>query len=135
MLRIGALAAGLALVACAVAAQDLSGEPLTGEAFGQEVEGWTLDFDSGGVPAGREQYFPGGTVLWENGAGQCLHGRWLAIDELICFSYEDDPDDLRCWDVLRSEEGVIAVSPEGSALRESRRSQENLTCPGPALGV
>ena len=77
-------------------------------------------------------------MLWESAEGGCLRGRWLPVEDLICFAYEDFPEDLRCWSVSLEEGGVIARLPGADprdALREIGRSQEPLTCPGPSLGV
>ncbi|MEC9434259.1 MAG: hypothetical protein VYD87_15265 [Pseudomonadota bacterium] len=111
---------------------------LDGPAFAAEVEGWTVEFTLRGAFFGRERYLPDGEVLWQTADGQCLRGRWLPAADLICFSYEDDPDDVRCWQVTREPEGVSARvpgTPEDEVLRESGRHRAPLNCPGPALGV
>lgn len=101
------------------------------------MEGWTLHYGLGEALFGSEQYFPGGSVQWRDASGLCLHGRWEADDGLICFIYEDDPDDRRCWAVALDEGRVTAWLPGGAErpLVEAFREKAPLDCPGPGLGA
>ena len=90
-----------------------------------------------GLPFGSEQYFEGGTVLWKAAGGECLHGAWEVESGLICFTYEDAPEDRRCWAVALSPEGLSAWMPDAPdmPLQETARERTPLDCPGPGWGM
>lgn len=102
------------------------------------MEGWTLHYGLMGAPFGSEQYFPGGSVLWRDMAGECVHGRWRAREDgLICFLYDPDVGE-KCWEVFFDRDRVRARAgdwPAGLALEETSRERAPLDCPGPDLGV
>lgn len=107
--------------------------------FAAATEGWTIHYGLMGLHFGSEQYFPGGTVLWRAaGAETCLHGTWEVENGLICFTYEDDPEDRKCWGVGLSDGRLSAWLPQsddGAALVEASRDRAPLDCPAPGLGA
>ncbi len=113
-------------------------ERLSGEAFRELSEGYTLHFDLDGTHFGSEQYLPGQRSLWRFGEDGCERGVWFERDGAICFSYDGQPD-LQCWVVARRDGQVFVRTiddAEGLAeLRMTRRDREPLACPGPNVGV
>lgn len=115
----------------------LAQQALDAESFEALTRGKTFYFSSGGEPYGAEEYLEDRRVRWSFLDGQCLEGRWWQEGELICFVYEDDPDQ-HCW-TFRIEAGGLRAQflgdPGGRVLYELRQSQKPLHCLGPKVGV
>ena len=116
------------LLATPVAAQTLD------EAgFEAYVSGKTLTFTlPDGTVFGSESYAPDRSVLWSTTPGTCQPGRWFPSGDLICFTYQTDPEP-RCWTVTRTDRGLRAESTGGTVLFEAEEASRPLTCPGPEL--
>lgn len=92
------------------------GPPLTGAEFEALVEGRTLTYgEAGAAPYGVEHYHPDRRVTWAwlDGA-ECSAGSWYEEgpkdDRAICFVYEHDPEDPKCWRITREgEDGLSAT--------------------------
>jgi hypothetical protein len=103
----------LALLLAATPA--LAERPLTGAEFESLVEGRTLTYGHAGTaPYGVEHYHPGRRVTWAwlDGA-ECSAGKWYeegpADDRAICFLYEHDPEEPKCWQLFREGDGGLSA--------------------------
>jgi hypothetical protein len=133
--------AAVVLIGCMglppAAAQD-TGAPMSGEEFEAYTTGKTLTFGVGGRPYGVEQYLENRRVIWAFIGEECREGRWFEAGEMICFSYDDDPARLHCWEFYDSEAGLLARIRNGSGateLVEVEQSPAPLHCPGPRVGA
>ena len=121
------------LLALPAAAQDA----MTADEFEAYVTGKTLTYSAGGPPYGVEEYRPGRTVSWRFTDSECQNGVWYPKGEDICFAYEDDPEDEKCWRFTLGPEGLVArftSDPSDLTLYEVEQGEE-LLCPGPRIGV
>ena len=113
-------------------------ERLRASEFDALTRGKTFYYASDGRPYGAEEYLEGRRVRWSFLDGQCMDGRWWEEGELICFAYEDFPDDHHCWS-FRQEGGGLAArfenDPTGRELYEVRQSDEPMLCLGPKVGT
>ncbi|MDQ2091990.1 hypothetical protein [Marimonas arenosa] len=100
--------------------------------------GKTYYYSSNGRPYGAEEYLPDRKVRWSFLDGQCMDGYWWEDAGLICFAYEDRPDDHHCWS-FRLQAGGLAArfenDPSGRELYEVEQSDKPMTCLGPKIGV
>lgn len=99
--------------------------------------GKTLYFGFDGSTYGAEEYLPGRRVRWSYLDGICKDGEWYQDGELICFTYEDDPDP-QCWSFFKGEGGLVAQfenNPEDTTLYEVQQSDKPMLCLGPEIGV
>ncbi|MCC6000815.1 MAG: hypothetical protein JJU19_08130 [Pararhodobacter sp.] len=116
----------------------LAETPMDGAAFERYTTGRTLSFNAGGVPYGIEQYLPGRRVLWAFIGQECQEGIWYERGDMICFAYEDYPED-QCWHFFETDRGLRAVfqGPDGPSteLVEVEQSSVPLICEGPGVGV
>ena len=124
--------AALCLMALPVAAET----PLSAAEFEARTTGRTMSYAREGRIWGREQYLKGRKVIWAFEGEACKYGIW---DEpqpgLICFSYEDAPQEQECWRFFDRPEGLVAqseFSPEG-VLAAMDDSATGMICGG--LGV
>lgn len=128
-------AALLALLPIAALAET----PMSGPEFDAYTKGKTMTYAQGGLVWGREQYLPGAKVIWAFEGQACKHGSWAeAAPGLICFSYEDDPADLECWNFYEGEGGLWARSlgsETAAPLAAIEETDAPLACPGPEVGV
>lgn len=130
------LASLLALQALPVAAD--SGIRLTAQQFEDYTTGKVLTYGIAGAAYGIEQYLPGRKVVWAFVGSECLTGTWYEADKLICFLYDDRPDDPQCWSFYLGSGGLQAHfsgDPEGQGLIEVEQSSGPMPCSGPDLGV
>jgi len=113
--------------------------PLTGDEFETYTKGRTLTYFEGGLAYGIEQYLPDRQVRWAFDGSDCKDGKWWEAEKgLICFTYENTPDNTQCWNFFKSRKGLRAVfmsEPEGRALYEARASRQPMLCLGPKVGV
>lgn len=130
------LAAALCALPAVVSAQ--AERPMTAEEFEAHVEGRTLTFHFEGQAYGVEQYLPQRRVLWAFVGDQCQHGVWYPRGDMICFLYEENPDE-QCWHFYNSGRGLrgVFVGPDGpgTELYEVKNNSTPMQCPGPGLGV
>lgn len=120
-------------IAFPAAAQDA----MTAEQFDAYTRGQTFIYGSRGTPYGAEEYLDRQRVRWSFLDGRCLEGEWYAQGDLICFTYDEEPEP-QCWSFRHGSSGLIARFANGSAfdeLYEVERSKKPLSCPGPDLGV
>ena len=123
------------LLPCAGFAQ----ERLTGEAFDAFTKGQTFYYGYDAEPYGAEIYNEDRRVQWSFLDGQCKEGYWYDTPErLICFVYEDRPDDPQCW-AFYVEAGKLRATFEDGAqaapLYQIQKSDEPMLCLGPKIGV
>ncbi|MCV2868128.1 hypothetical protein OEW28_05755 [Defluviimonas sp. WL0002] len=109
--------------------------PLSAEEFEARTTGRTITYSSGGTYYGTEQYLPDRRVIWTFG-DFCREGRWEAVGEMICFTYEDSPEPS-CW-IFRAHGGGLAAwsddDPSGEPLVSTYQSHAPMAC-GPKVGV
>ena len=111
---------------------------MTAAEFEAYVTGRTLFYSQGGAaPYGAEVYLPNRRVRWSFLDGECAEGSWYEADGLICFAYEDRPDD-QCWSFRQGPTGLIARyenDPGDNEVYQAQDTGEPLICPGPKVGV
>ena len=135
------LALLLTLAALPLAAETAPGltEPgLTAQQFEDYTMGKVLTYGIGGAAYGIEQYLPGRKVVWAFVGAECRTGTWYEADHLICFLYDDRPDDPQCWSFYLGSGGLqahFAGDPAGEGLIEVEQSSGPMPCAGPDLGV
>lgn len=136
------LTLALLLSAAPALADELSdlGPPLTGPEFEAYATGKTLTYSDGGPAWGQEQYLPGRAVIWAFEGAECQYGTWEEVagptGPMLCFTYDDMPEDANCWQFYRGPSGLVAQFMEGgSPLSELGQTEAPMNCPGPALGV
>lgn len=130
---VAAIAAAL-LGAAPAAAEE---RPMSPAEFRSLAEGWTLHFESDGLPYGAETFHPGARTTWQDLDGSCVEGRWWAHGAQICFAYEDEAEAEGappiCWRMLRIGDGIVArllgdAPDAGLELRLARRDRTPLLC-------
>lgn len=100
--------------------------------------GKTYYYGADGRPYGAEEYLEGRRVRWSFLDGQCMDGHWWEEGGLICFAYEDHPDDPHCWSFQQTPGGLSARfenDPSGRELYEVEQSDKPMMCLGPKIGV
>jgi hypothetical protein len=111
---------------------------MTGEEFNAATIGRTFYFSSAGQPYGAEQYLPGNRVIWAFVGDDCRDGKWYEDQGMICFVYDDNPNDPQCWLIFDGESGLQVQSmqfPDSPPLIAVEQSPEPLACLGPNVGV
>ena len=116
------------------------GKPLTGAEFEAYATGKTLTYSDGGAIWGQEQYLPGRQVIWAFKDEPCEYGSWVEVAEpsgpMLCFTYEDQPQDVNCWQFFRGPKGLVAQFMAGGApLSELGQTSAPMDCPGPQVGA
>lgn len=114
----------------------LAETPLTGAEFDARTQGRTLTYSRDGQVWGREQYLKDRKVIWAFEGEGCKNGVWNEPQPgLICFVYDDAPDEQECWRFFDRPEGIFAQSeldPEGGVAAIAD-SDTGMICGG--LGV
>ncbi len=117
------------------------GKPLTAAEFEAYALGKTLSYGAAGQVWGQEEYLPGRQVVWAFTGQPCQYGTWteeMSVDDapLICFLYEDDPEQ-KCWEFFKGTSGLVAqfLGDSGTSLAEVGQTSEPMNCPGPKVGV
>ena len=106
-------------------------------AFEQMSTGKTLYFFRNGAFFGAEQYFAGRKSLWQYNGDACMEGEWFAKDDLICFTYREQPTP-QCWHFLEKSSGYVARAegdPPDLDLDLGAIDTTPLDCPGPGFGA
>lgn len=106
--------------------------PMNGDQFEALMTGKTLTFSADGQPYGMEYYAPNRRVIWSFIGGECVTGEWYQDERAICFVYEYDPDEPKCWEVFEDNGQIRAVfmnRPGMSVLYEMSEA-EPLICGG-----
>ncbi|TXI06742.1 MAG: hypothetical protein E6Q73_00190 [Pseudorhodobacter sp.] len=110
--------------------------PLSAAEFEARTAGRTLTYAQDGRISGREQYLAGRRVIWAFTGEECKYGVWdEPVPGLICFAYEDAPEQQECWRFYDRAGGLVAQSelaPEG-VLAVMEQSDTGMICGG--LGV
>ncbi|MCU0907661.1 MAG: hypothetical protein MUF73_09485 [Rhodobacteraceae bacterium] len=116
--------------------------PMTGAEFEAYVTGRTLTFAENGVVYGIEEYLEGRRVRWAFVEDECQEGTWYEAQvegqPMICFIYDDAPDNEQCWTFFRTVRGLKARfmnDPSARELYEVEQSDTPLMCLGPRIGV
>lgn len=126
-----------ALLASLLAAPVAAQQAMSADEFEAYVTGKTLDYESGGVAYGVEEYRSDRRVRWSFLDGECKDGAWYEADGLICFVYEDQ-DGAQCWSFFQGPTGLraqFAGDEPGTDIYETRARDEPLQCLGPKVGV
>lgn len=78
--------------------EDTPNDPaLNAAEFDALTRGKTFDtYDSRYGLYGRESFFEGQRVIWRD-EDTCMEGHWAQSGQLICFTYQDDPQTPDCW--------------------------------------
>ena len=127
-----------ALPLAAEIAPSLNAPSLNAQQFEDYTMGKVLTYGIAGAAYGIEQYLPGRKVVWAFVGAECRTGTWYEADQLICFLYDDRPDDPQCWSFYLGSGGLqahFAGDPAGEGLIEVEQSSGPMTCAGPDLGV
>lgn len=106
---------------------------LSAEEFEAHVSGQTVYWMRDDEDFGAEQYLPDHSVIWQPTGGPCVYGRWYAEGPLICFRYEDEPDEPICWSFAEVQGGLVARREGGdlsSLLRAGAQTPAPLKCGG-----
>ncbi|MGB0660207.1 MAG: hypothetical protein ACPGNV_08490 [Mangrovicoccus sp.] len=127
------------LFATILALPAMAGEkrPITAAQFEAYVQGRTLTYAENGEVYGIEQYLPGRRVVWSFLNDDCVEGVWYESEGQICFLYQGDVGE-QCWQFYASENGLGALTDgddDSLFLYEVQHSSQNMTCPGPMVGV
>ena len=125
-----------ALALCLLAVPAGAETPLSAAEFEARTTGRTLTYARDGLVWGREQYLEGRKVIWAFEGEDCKYGQWQEpLPGLICFAYDDAPQDEECWRFFDRNGGLFAQSelaPEG-VLAAIDDSETGMVCGG--LGV
>ncbi len=127
----------LFFLALMLASPVMAQQTLSGAEFDALTKGRTFSYTVDGESYGAEQYLPERGVQWSFEQGQCLHGTWFEQNDEICFVYDDDPIPV-CWRFYLDESGLsaeLAQDPVGSRRYMAHEQSQNLSCPGPKVGV
>lgn len=115
----------------------LAETPLSGAEFDARTIGRTLTYAGDGLVWGREEYLKDRRVIWAFEGEPCKYGRWQEPQPgLICFSYDDAPQEQECWRFYDRAGGLVArseLSPEEASLAVVEDSETGMICGG--LGV
>lgn len=126
-----------ALALCLMAAPAWAETPLTAAEFEARTAGRTMTYAREGRIWGREQYLAGRKVIWAFEGEDCKYGIWDELAPgLICFAYDDAPQEQECWRFYDRQEGLFAQSelaPEAGMLAAMAESDKGMVCGG--LGV
>lgn len=129
----------LALCLAMLAAPALAEAPLSATEFEARTTGRTMTYALDGQVWGREQYLPGRREIWAFEGEDCRPGTWNdPLPELICFAYDDRPDDPQCWRFFGTGgrlKAQLAAEPEAGVLSAVEETKVPLGCPGPDVGV
>ncbi len=112
--------------------------PMSAAEFETYSQGKTFYFGALGEPYGVEEYLDNRRVRWSFLDGECKDGHWYEEGGMICFLYDDTPDDPQCWSFYRGPSGLVARfenNPDSTELYEVENSQEPMICMGPDVGV
>lgn len=91
----------LVIVMCAgfAAASPQSGERnLSEDEIRDLTSGKTFHYTLRGESRGEEQHYADGRVTWRLPEGECMHGVWIAKEEILCYFYGIDR--FGCWNVV-----------------------------------
>ncbi len=121
------------LALCLLAAPAWAETPLSAAEFEARTTGRTMTYAREGQVWGREQYLAGRKVIWAFEGEPCKYGTWEEPSPgLICFAYEDAPDEQECWRFYDRAGGLVAQSelaPEG-VLAAIADSDKGMVCDG-----
>jgi len=114
-------------------------ERMSGAEFDAFTQGQTFTYGNRGGPYGAEAYLEDRRVRWSFLDGECKAGYWYETDDsLICFVYEDRPDDPQCWSFYMRDGRLVATfesNGRSTELYQIDKSDEPLLCHGPKIGV
>jgi hypothetical protein len=102
-----------------------AGPALTARSFDALTLGKRFDtFDPNDL-YGVEEFLPGQRSLWRDARG-CKSATWYQAGDMICFRYEDDPENPDCW-VYKTIDGVLWGWLDGQANGPTVRLIEGTT--------
>lgn len=129
----------LALLFCLTVGVAAAEERMSGTEFDAFTLGKTFTYGNRGGPYGAEAYLEDRRVRWSFLDGECKAGYWYDTDEsLICFVYEDRPDEPQCWSFFMRDGRLVATfesNDRTTELYQIDKSDEPLMCHGPKIGV
>lgn len=112
--------------------------PLSASEFEARVTGKTFYYNAGDQAYGAEQYKPDRRVVWAFTGDDCKDGYWYEDSGLICFRYDDSPDNPQCWTFYDQDGRLMARfqgDPAGWPLIAVQQSPGPMACMGPDVGV
>lgn len=121
----------------ALAAPAVAQPALDADAFDRLTRGKTLFYSVEGQTYGAERYLDNQRVIWSFLDGECTEGTWFAVQDQICFEYENW-DQTQCWSFTTSGDGLNARfrnDPENTLTYNARETGEEMVCLGPEVGV
>lgn len=112
----------------------LAETPLSAAEFEARSTGRTMTYARDGAVWGREQYLPGRRVIWAFEGEACKYGAWQEPQPgLICFAYDDAPQDPSCWRFFDRSGRLFARSeaaPEAGMLAVVEETAKGMVCEG-----
>lgn len=127
----------LTLILCLLALRGHAADLMTADQFDAYTRGKTFIYGNAGGPYGAEEYLDDRRVRWSFLDGRCQEGAWYQKGDLICFTYDVEPEP-QCWSFRRGANGLVARfagDPQAQDLYEVERSARPLLCVGPDVGV
>lgn len=124
-LTIAALVASMGLPATAQ-------QQITAQAFLDKAVGKTLTFSnrSTGTVVGTEQFLRRDLSVWVGRFGRCTYGKIVIDGPLMCFIYEDDPNEDNCWMPFMKDDRLLVMHRTSFEIQEiTRISTQTLGCP------
>ncbi|HET8729093.1 MAG TPA: hypothetical protein VFO41_16450 [Alphaproteobacteria bacterium] len=120
-----AVAAVFALAACQTAYRPGDATLLTGDDLVRHLAGRTVHGRYADGATYREYYAPDGTVEYEDAEGRTT-GRWMPVDDEVCYSYEDPGLGSACFNIFLRGDALEFVrdgelSSDGIAVLEGMR--------------
>jgi len=106
------------------------------------TSGKTFHYLLRGESRGEEQHYEDGRVTWRLPDGECMHGIWIAKEEILCYFY--GLDRYGCWNVVADKtNGSTQLShasvdldgkrTESPRVYINRISEEPVSCAPPQL--
>lgn len=103
---------------------------LTPEAFLDRAVGNALTMETlfGGQTVGVEHFLSRSQTVWARSDGSCTRGQVTLRDELICFTYDDQPAVDHCWTPFLFEGDLVVRGTRGALQRVSEMSDVPVVC-------
>ena len=91
------------LTGLALASPQSDGRNLSEGEIRDLTSGKTFHYTLRGESRGDEQHYEDGRVTWRLPDGECMHGVWIAKEEILCYFY--GLDRYGCWNVVAEKSG------------------------------
>ena len=124
------------LAICATAGSVAAQQQITPEAFLARANGQTLtftDYHSSQI-VGVEQFLSTKLSVWAETDGRCSYGNIEQRGPLVCFIYEDFPNDENCWTPFEKNGDLLVISSATYEIQQvTKISNEPVICEGAPL--